>query len=190
MPQSSGSSPSPMARRSAMTFSTRGWSLKFAGTSVTLRASAFSVFSGTAVSARVGPVLAEERRPVDRERRLVVGEDGRVGVQSLVHRRAVGADHRLGLLGRDHALGDQAPRVQRARARMLANRLVHQRLRDHRLVGLVVALAAEADQVDEHVAVEFLPVLDRDLDRQQAASGSSPLTWKIGASTIFATSVQ
>ena len=52
MPQSSGSLPSPIARRSAMIFSTRGCSLKPAGTSVTrcgerLSASA----SGTVVSA-------------------------------------------------------------------------------------------------------------------------------------------
>ncbi len=51
MPQSSGSSPSPIARRSAMTFSTRECSLKPAGTVVRLWLSARSFFIGTAVSA-------------------------------------------------------------------------------------------------------------------------------------------
>ncbi len=63
---------------------------------------------------------------------------------------------------------DQLVGVELARARMLGDLLVHQRLRDHRLVGLVVAEAAEADEVDEHVAVELLAVLHRHLDREQA----------------------
>ena len=63
---------------------------------------------------------------------------------------------------------DQLVGVELARAGMLRDLLVHQRLRDHRLVGLVVAEAAEADEVDEHVAVELPAVLERHLDREQA----------------------
>ena len=54
---------------------------------------------------------------------------------------------------------------------MLRDALVHERLRDHRLVGLVVAEAAEADEVDEHVLVEALAVVERDLDREQRDLG-------------------
>ena len=43
---------------------------------------------------------------------------------------------------------------------MLLNLLVHQRLRDHRLVLLVVAELAIADDVDHHVLLEGLAVLD------------------------------
>ena len=119
----------------------------------------------------VGPVPADEPGPVDRERRLVVRKDGRIGVIALVHRLAIGRDHRLGIVGGDHAFLGEPFGIERPRAGMLADALVHQRLRDHRLVGLVVALLAEADQVDEDVLVEFLPELDRDLDRQQAGLG-------------------
>ncbi len=84
-----------------------------------------------------------------------------------VHRRAVRADHRVRLVGGDHARRDQAVGVQPPRARVLGDALVHERLRQQRLVGLVVPEAAEADEVDEHVAVEALPVLERDLDGEQ-----------------------
>ncbi len=108
------------------------------------------------------------RRPVDRVGGLVVGEDRRVRVQALVHRVAVRRDHRVGLVGLDDAVGDQLIGVELARARMLVDLLVHQRLRDHRLVGLVVAEPAEADEVDEDVAMELLTVVHRDLDGEQA----------------------
>ena len=51
MPQSSGCLPSPIARRSATTFSTSGCSLKFDGIVVSRCASRFSSATGTAVSA-------------------------------------------------------------------------------------------------------------------------------------------
>jgi hypothetical protein len=50
MPQSSGSFPSPIWRRSAMTFSTRGCSLNSAGSVVSFSASIFSSGSETDVS--------------------------------------------------------------------------------------------------------------------------------------------
>jgi hypothetical protein len=52
MPQSIGSLPSTIARRSAMIFSTRGCSLKFDGTVVALTPSAFRCAIGTPVSPR------------------------------------------------------------------------------------------------------------------------------------------
>ena len=51
MPQSSGCSPRPISRRSAMTFSTSGCSLKLAGIVVMRSARRFSSAIGTAVSA-------------------------------------------------------------------------------------------------------------------------------------------
>ena len=67
--------------------------------------------------------------------------------------------------------------------------LVHQRLGEGRLVALVVAEAAVAEHVDDDGLLELLAELGRDLggDRPRLP-GSSPFTWKIGASTIFATS--
>ena len=44
---------------------------------------------------------------------------------------------------------------------MLADRLVHHRLRGRWLVRLVVAVAAITDEVDDHVLVEALPVRER-----------------------------
>jgi hypothetical protein len=62
---------------------------------------------------------------------------------------------------------------------------VHQRLGERRIVGLVVAAAAVADQVDHDVLVEGLPELERQAsDPDALPPGSSPLTWKIGACTI------
>ena len=40
---------------------------------------------------------------------------------------------------------------------------VHQRLRERRLITLVVAMAAVAEDVDDDVASELLAVLDRQL---------------------------
>ena len=61
--------------------------------------------------------------------------------------------------------------------------LVHHRLRDRRLVGLVVAMPAVTHQVDDHVLAETVAVVQRQPATKITASGSSPLTWKIGAWT-------
>ena len=104
---------------------------------------------------------------------------------------AILGDHRIGLVQRDHARGPSSLRIQRRVPGCWRDPLVHQRLRDHRLVGFVVAVAAEAHEVDEHVLVELLAEVECEFGGQQStASGSSPLTCKIGASTILATSVQ
>ena len=59
-----------------------------------------------------------------------------------------------------------------------------------RLVGLVVAVAPVADEVDDDVLAERAAgTRTRDASTRTAASGSSPFTWKIGACTILATSV-
>ncbi len=120
---------------------------------------------------RIGPRALLVGRPVDGHRRLVIREHGLVGVQALVHRRAIRRDHRVGFLLADHARLHQRVGVQAPRARMLVDLLVHERLRDHRLVGLVVAEAPEADEIDEHVAVILLAIFHRELDREQAHLG-------------------
>ena len=49
--------------------------------------------------------------------------------------------------------------------------LVHQRLREHRLVALVVAVAAIAEHVDDDWLLEFLPEFGRDLGREDDGLG-------------------
>ena len=71
-------------------------------------------------------------------------------------------DDLLGLGRSDHVLGDQLLGIDFAGGRMAADRLVHQRLGERGLVALVVAVAAIAEQVDDHVLLELLAELDRD----------------------------
>ena len=69
----------------------------------------------------------------------------------------------LGLARRDQPVGDQALGVKLQGGFLLLDRLVHQGLGEHRLVALVVAEAAIAEDVDHHVALEFLAELGGDL---------------------------
>ena len=67
--------------------------------------------------------------------------------------------------------------------------LYMQRLGEGRLVALVVAEAAIAEHVDHDRLVELSAGIRwRPWQANTTASGSSPLTWKIGASTILARS--
>src|SRR6266545_1065535 len=69
----------------------------------------------------IGPMLAEEGRPIDSERRLVIRKYRGIGVESLVHRRTISGDHAFGLLGLEHSVGHQTLCVQRASTRVLAD---------------------------------------------------------------------
>jgi hypothetical protein len=71
---------------------------------------------------------------------------------------------RLRFLLGDEALADQLLRVDLPHRRMLLDLVVHERLRVAGLVGLVVAEAAVADQVDHRVAAELPPESHRQLD--------------------------
>ena len=62
----------------------------------------------------------------------------------------------------DHALGDEALRIDLGDLRMLADDVVHQRLCELRLVAFVVPEAAITPHVDHHVAPETLAVFDRE----------------------------
>ena len=58
---------------------------------------------------------------------------------------------------------DEAVRVDLDHARMLGDPLIHQRLGEGRLVGLVMAVAAVAEHVDDHRLAEALAELGGDL---------------------------
>ena len=76
------------------------------------------------------------------------------GAQTLLYR-----PHQVvGLFGGDHAFADESVGVDLARPRMMGDLGVEQRLCEGGLVPLVVAPTAIADEVDEKVFVEVLPI--------------------------------
>ena len=81
--------------------------------------------------------------------------------------RAVGlVGHRFARARRvSDALGDELVGEQLAHGRMALDALVHLRLRVRGLVLFVVAEAAVADQVDQHVAAELAAEIDREVHR-------------------------
>jgi hypothetical protein len=92
-------------------------------------------------------VLAGLGRRADRPLELVVRvADALVGL----------GRHPLRVLGAHHVLGLELLRIELPHRRMLLDPLVHERLRVRGLVGLVVAEAPVADQVDQRIAVEGL----------------------------------
>ncbi|MNK46200.1 hypothetical protein D3C87_649790 [compost metagenome] len=78
----------------------------------------------------------------------------------------VGIDELLGLVSRDDAFALERFDVEAAGARVHVDEAVHHRLRRAGLVRLVVAVAAEADEVDEDVLVELHPVVLGQLHRE------------------------
>jgi hypothetical protein len=105
------------------------------------------------------------------------------------------ASEYLGLDGLGLGLGDGCPRrracgCRRRRPAAWAAIFGRARLGEGGLVGLVVAVLAVAIHVDDDVALELHAELEGERATMQTASGSSPFTWKIGASIILATSVQ
>ena len=140
--------------------------LEVGGTSVSLRPSSLQQFERQPRVVVLVPLGALVRLPVDLERRLVVRQYRLVGVIAAVQRSAKGLDHLLGIRVGDHFLRGQAVGVDLARRRMLMDALVHQRLRDHRLVLLVVAEPAIAHEIDHHVLAELHAKIERDLGHQ------------------------
>ena len=131
--------------------------LQVVGVLAELPAEAFDAFDGYCGVAGCPPARPDVRCPVREVRaRLIVDQRPRyhaVGFQ----RRKVGFGHRLRLAGLDDAFGDQTVGVDLARSRLVTDFLVHHRLGREGLVGLVVAVAAEADHVDDHVLLEPHP---------------------------------
>ncbi len=112
--------------------------------------------------------------------------------------RGVGVFQRLGELvpyclsglGGDGAIPRQSLGVQCTGRLCSVDRFVHQRLGKCRLIGLVVAMAAVADDVEHDVAAELHAVFGGHARAKDHRFGSSPLTCRIGAWIDFATSVQ
>ena len=77
----------------------------------------------------------------------------------------------LGLGQRDVAAADQRLGVQLPDRALAVDDVVHQRLGHRRVVALVVPAAAVADQVDDDVLLERLPVLDRQPGHPDAGLG-------------------
>ena len=65
-------------------------------------------------------------------------------------------DHAAHIVFGERAFGDELRRIKLQRRRMILDRAIHQRLRERRLVGLVVTEAPVAEHVDDDVLVEQL----------------------------------
>src|SRR3546814_8491603 len=71
-------------------------------------------------------------------------------------------DHAIRRALLDQAVPFEPLAVDLARRRMLGDLAVHQRLREGRLVGFVMAVPAIAPEVDHHVLLEPLTIFGRD----------------------------
>ena len=192
VPQSSGAAPSAIFARRASCWTILGLMWNPAGTVAMARPIRASTSRETPVSSSTtspspagdgdGDACAFERCAAcfgSRERRLVLGELAGLELADL-------------FLGQD-AVAHEPPRVQRSHAGVRLDRSVHDGLRVRGLVALVVAVPAEADQVDDDVLVEFPGDTSSAISRAPRYApppGSSALTWKIGTWLIFATSVE
>ena len=77
----------------------------------------------------------------------------------------------LDLFGGDVARFHELLRVDRPRGRVVRDPLRHQRLRERRLVALVVAVAPVADEIDDDVAAEAPPEGECEPDRRDRGLG-------------------
>ncbi|MNU97258.1 hypothetical protein D3C71_873250 [compost metagenome] len=115
---------------------------------------------------RVGQLAFQQLRPINEQRagRRGLFDLGQLGGHFTgIELLAVRIDHRLAGTGGDHARLFQLLGIHFAGGGVLADHLVHQRLGDRRLVGLVVAPTAVAHQVDDHVLGELLAELEGQL---------------------------
>ena len=114
------------------------------------------------LAALVAAVAAAEARPAAVEPVGLVRAVVLAGLELGVEVRLEGGLHVLDLALGDQAVGDEAVGVELQRGLVALDRGVHQRLGEHRLVALVVAEPAVAEDVDDDVLVEALAELDRD----------------------------
>ncbi|MNX11170.1 hypothetical protein D3C86_409270 [compost metagenome] len=119
----------------------------------------------------VGPLGAQERRPVDGVLALVVGQHRFDGALAVFHELAVVLDELIGFAFGQHALRGQLVGVQLARAGVMADALVHQGLRQRRGVLLVVAQLAEANDVHDDVMTELQAVVQGQLGDEHHGFG-------------------
>ena len=82
-----------------------------------------------------------------------------------------GLVHRLHFIGRDEAFADQALRVDGCDGRMLFDLPIKDGLRVAGIVGLVMAMTAIADQIDDNIALELLAVIVGDLSHANPGFG-------------------
>ena len=104
-----------------------------------------------------------EARPLAVQPVGLVRLEGLAQLELLVERRLEGGLHVLDLALGDQAVLDQPLGVQLQRRLVALDVLVHRRVGEHRLVAFVVTEAAIAEDVDDHVLVELLAELGRDL---------------------------
>ncbi len=105
--------------------------------------------------------------PVDGEGVFDVGVD--VGDRrASVELGAIRIDHRLRVVVGNHVFRGQTLRIQFAYRRTRADDLIHQRLRRGRFIGFVVALAAIADQIDHHIALELQAIVEGETRAEHA----------------------
>ncbi|MCY1505896.1 hypothetical protein D9M68_401240 [compost metagenome] len=114
-----------------------------------------------------GPGMAQVRTPIDEQFLVRLLDQTFHHVQAVVQRVAVAVDLGLDLLGAQHAVPDQRVGVQFTGGALFGDLLVHQRLGAARFVGLVVAAATVADQVDDHVTLELHAIVDGQLGDEQ-----------------------
>ncbi len=114
-----------------------------------------------------GPGVAQIRTPVDEQFLVRLLDQAFHHVQAVVQGGTVLVDLRLDALGIKHASLGQSLGVQLARSALLGDLLIHQGLGATRLVGLVVATTAVADQIDDHVTLELHAIIDRQLGDEQ-----------------------
>ncbi|CAB4880241.1 unannotated protein [freshwater metagenome] len=117
----------------------------------------------------------DPRKDPDRRRRLgcldVGGQMRPRVVEDGLQAALVLVEHLLGLVQCQHAPADEFLDVQLGHRAVLRNGLVHLRLRVRRVVALVVAVTAVADEVDDNVLVECLAVLEREPGDTEARLG-------------------
>mmetsp|Transcript_51880 Transcript_51880/g.153010 ORF Transcript_51880/g.153010 Transcript_51880/m.153010 type:complete len:285 (-) Transcript_51880:92-946(-) len=108
-------------------------------------------------------VRGQQARPVGREPVLLVLLPGARRLEALLEDAHHAVGDGLALLGGDRALSDEFVLVLRQDRLLLGDRRVHHRLREHRLVELVVPVLAVAHDVNDDVALKLLPPHGRHL---------------------------
>ena len=120
---------------------------------------------------RRGPLVAQERAPVHKQAVVRLLDDGQGHMTAPLQGAAVLLRHVRRLGGGDDLLADQLLDIQIPSGRQLAYLGVHQGLRLHRLLGLVVPPAAVADDVYDQILAEPHAVVRRQPRREDHGLG-------------------
>ena len=144
------------------------------GTASSCSFSARSRSAATAVTTASPVVASRDGLRRDRRRRRALPIAVRSCSCADAQRGGDLGHERLGLVGREHALLDESRGVDGANGRLALDPLDHQRLRVRRVVLLVVAEAAVADEIDHEVVAELGPVGERPAERRTAPPRDRP----------------